>query len=202
MWSRFLPQASVVAQLLADGALGEVVLVQADLGVRMPFDAASRAFDPELGGGALLDLGIYPVWFAHSVLGAPSEVVARGSLAPTGVDAHSSLVLSYESGALASVTSSFLAATPRAAAITGTLGRIEYTGSFKDPSALRLTLDGQSLDWRDDSGIEGSDGLCYQAAAVANHISNGAFEAPEHDLADTIAVLRVLESAREQLGAR
>lgn len=95
MWSAYLPQSTVIARLLRDGVLGEPKSVTADFGHSGTFDATSRAYDPALGGGALLDLGVYPVWFAHFALGAPDRVLAAGELAPTGVDAQASLVLGY-----------------------------------------------------------------------------------------------------------
>ncbi len=204
MWSRFLPQTSVVAQLLAAGELGEVLTVTADFGSKFEFDPASRAFDPALGGGALLDIGVYPAWFAHFVLGAPSKVTARGSLASTGVDDQAAVVLDYgpSSKAQAALTTSMLVPTPVTAMVSGTGARIEYTGMFVSPSSFRLVRHGgETEEWIDPSGFVWRDGLCYQATAVAQHIVDGLTESPLHSLDDSIAVLEVLDEARAQLGA-
>ena len=202
MWSRFLPQHTVVAQLLEAGDLGEVLTVTGDFGAKFPFEPTSRAFDPALGGGALLDIGVYPAWFAHFVLGAPNAVTATGALASTGVDAQAALILDYASGAQAAITTSMLARTPLAATASGTLARVEFAGPFMGPSSFRvITDDDEVLEWADTTGFLWREGLCYQAAAVAQHADDGLTESPWHTLDDTLEILAVLESARAQLGA-
>ncbi len=202
MWSRFLPQTSIVAQLLADGALGEVLTVTADFGARFHFDPRHRTFNPALGGGALLDIGVYPAWFAHFVLGAPQRVTATGTLASTGVDDHVAVILDYATGAQAALTTSMRVATPLAAMACGTLARVELPTQFMGPSGLRFVVDGgETLEWQDATGFRWRDGLCYQTTAVAQHISDGLTESPLHTLDDSIAVLEVLDAARAQVGA-
>ncbi len=203
MWSRFLPQTSIVEQLMTDGALGDLKQVTASFGALFPYQPESRWFNPELGGGALLDIGVYPAWFAHFVLGAPDTVTARGSLADTGVDAQSVVVLEYASNAQAVVSMTMWAETSKAASISGTAARLEYSGEFFAPSGLRVFVgDAAPLVWNDETGFKWGDGLCYEAAAVAQHIADGLTESPLHTLDDTIAVLEVLDEARAQLGSR
>ena len=202
MWSRFLPQHTVLARLLADGALGDVLTVTADFGAVFPFDPRSRAFDPALGGGALLDIGVYPAWFAHFVLGAPSAVTATGTLASTGVDAQAAVILDYPTGAQAAITTSMLVETPLAATVSGTSARIEFPGPFMGPGSFGLVRGGERTEWVDRTGFVWRDGLCYQAAAVAQHVADGRTESPWHTLDDTLGIMAVLESARAQLGAR
>ena len=98
MWTRYLPQAGIIRRVLADGVLGDVSLVRADFGFVMPFDPAHRLCAAELGGGALLDAGVYPISFASSVIGPPASVNAVGSLAPTGVDERADLLLATAAG--------------------------------------------------------------------------------------------------------
>lgn len=203
MWSRYLPQATVVARLMADGALGQPCFVEADFGFLARFDAQSRWFNPELAGGALLDLGVYSAWFAHFVLGAPTSVHAVGSLAVTGVDQQSALTLTYDSDAIAVVSSSLIVATPVAARISGTQALLEFPHRFPGPSGFRVAVHGgETLDWRDTSGLNWNEGLCYQAVAAARYVAEGRRQSPLHSLNDSIAVLGVLEEARAQLGAR
>ena len=201
MWSRFLPQNTIVAQLLEGGDLGDVLTVTADFGAKFEFDPASRAFDPALGGGALLDIGVYPAWFAHFVLGAPDAVTATGTLASTGVDAQAAVILDYPSGAQAAITTSMLVETPLAATISGTLGRVEFPGPFMGPGSFRLISGGERTEWNEPTGFQWREGLCYQAAAMAQHVADGLTESPWHTLDDTLEILAVLESARGQLGA-
>lgn len=201
MWSRFLPQHTIVAQLLEAGDLGEVLTVTGDFGAKFEFDPASRAFDPALGGGALLDIGVYPAWFAHFVLGAPHAVTATGTLASTGVDAQAALILDYASGAQAAITTSMLVPTPLAATVSGTLARIEFPGPFMGPGSFSVTAGDERLEWREPTGLRWGEGLCYQATAVAQHVADGLTESPWHSLDDTLEIMAVLESARTQLGA-
>lgn len=202
MWSRYLPQTDVAAQLLDDGVLGDVRAVSADFGAAFPFDAEGRAFNPALGGGALLDLGVYAVWFAVFALGAPQRITARGSLAATGVDAQSALVLEYPSAAQAVVTTSLLVRTPDVGVIAGTDARLEFDEPFLMPSAVTLVdaQGGERLTWRDESGLTGRDGLAWEAAAVAQHIADGLTESPVHPLDTSLQVLHVIDAARAQLG--
>lgn len=203
LWSRYLPQTTVIARLLADGALGEPRFVEADFGFLAEFDPRGRLFDPALAGGALLDLGVYSAWFAHFVLGAPTAVQAVGSLAVTGVDQQSALTLTYESDALAVVSSSLIVDTPIAARIDGTAARLVFPTNFVGQSEFRvLPKGGDTLGWRDTTGLTWSEGLCYQAVAAARYVSDGLRQSPLHSLDDSIAVLSVLDQARAQLGAR
>ena len=133
MWARFLPHMREVQRLLADGALGEIATVHADHSQWFVEDRAHRLFAPELGGGALLDLGIYPVSFASMVLGEPSRVLSISDPAFTGVDAQTSILLGYESGAHAVLNCTLRAVGPTRAAIVGTEARIEIDGPFYAP---------------------------------------------------------------------
>ena len=128
MWTRFLPQTDVIRQLLADGVLGEVITVLADHGQSFEPDPAGRMFNPALAGGALLDLGVYPVSFASFVLGNPDRVLSTGSLTDTGVDAQVSMVLTT-GPAQAVLNTTLLAKTPTTASISGSAGRLEMSGS-------------------------------------------------------------------------
>ncbi|WP_434386341.1 Gfo/Idh/MocA family protein [Melittangium boletus] len=203
LWSRFLPQTLLVERLLREGILGDIRLVTADFGARFDFDPQGRIFNPALGGGALLDIGIYPIWLAHFVLGPPQHVLATGSLTQTGVDGQVALVLTHASDAQALLHTTLFAETPQEAAITGTHARLQIHGRFFSPSGLTLTSpDGaHRVRWTDTSGLPGSEGLAHQAAAVARHIAEGLTESPLHPLERSIALLETIDAARGQLGA-
>src|ERR1700744_4619714 len=138
MWTRFLPHIAVVRDWLAQDALGEIVTVTADHGQWFAEDPRFRLFAPELGGGALLDLGIYPVSFASMILGTPDRIAALIDPAFTGVDAQTSMVFGYESGAQAVLTCTLRAKSPTRAAIVGTDARIEIEGDFYAPAPVAL----------------------------------------------------------------
>ncbi|MGE6761074.1 Gfo/Idh/MocA family protein [Corallococcus interemptor] len=202
LWSRFLPQTLVIERLLHDGVLGDVRLVMADFGGRFDFDPEGRVFNPALGGGALLDIGIYPIWLAHFVLGPRAHVHATGSLPQTGVDGQAALVLTYPTGAQALLHTTLFAETPQEAVIAGTHARLQLESRFFTPTrfTLKAARSDQQLHWSDPSGIHGSEGLAWQAAAVAWHIAEGRTESPLHPLQHSIALLETIGAARAQLG--
>ena len=204
MWTRYLPQTDIIRQLLADGALGEISLVTAELGFACPYDPDARWWNPSLGGGALLDLGVYPISFASFVLGAPTGVVAVGRTAASGVDAQASLILESPNNAQALLNASLLSETPALASISGSLGHITIDSPFMMPSAITLHAPGRKpkLRWEDASGIYGRDGLCYEAVAAARYIREGLTESPWHSLDETVAVMETIDGARRQVAAQ
>ncbi len=202
LWSRYLPQADVVAQLLEQGAIGDISLVTAVLGWRWPFDPASRGYDPALGGGAMLDAGVYSLWFSQFVLGEPTRIQASGNLAPTGVDSDTVVAIESASGALAAVTTSIVADTPVLAAVYGTEGSIQFDGMFVMPASFRLVTASGTETFTDDSGLTGRDGLAWQAVALAQYVTDGLTESPVHSLDDSIALMRTIDEVRRQVGAK
>ncbi|GMA94882.1 hypothetical protein GCM10025881_17060 [Pseudolysinimonas kribbensis] len=202
MWSRYQPQTDVLVRLVADGGLGELRLVTADFSGRSRFDPSGRAWDPALGGGALLDLGVYVLWFAHLLLGAPERMTVAGSLAPTGVDDQASLLLEYANGAQAMLGTSLLFASPSGALVCGTDARIEVDPMFLAPGGLTVVgPEGRRLRYADDSGFVFRDGLAWQASAVAEYIAGGRVDSPLHPLSTAIDVLDSIDEARRTLGA-
>jgi len=202
MWTRFLPTSDIVRQLLASGALGEVETFTADHGQWFALDPASRLFAPGLAGGALLDLGVYPVSYASFVLGAPTGVVARGTLTETGVDRQVSAVLTYASAAQSVVHTTLAARTPTVAAISGSEARIELDGPFYTPRVVRLVTRDGEVHESAPPVIEGHLGLCHQAAHLAQLVADGASESPLLPWAETIAVMETLDELRAQVGVR
>ncbi|MBX3195760.1 MAG: Gfo/Idh/MocA family oxidoreductase [Schumannella sp.] len=199
MWTRFLPQTTVLRRLLDDGALGRPVAAAADFGIAFGFDATSRAYDPAAAGGALLDLGIYPLWFTAFALGDASRVTARGSLTSTGVEEQAAVLTEHEGG-LGAATASMIASTPNTAFVAGESGRVEIDGPFWSPGGFRMISAGGELRYADPSALRHRDGLAYQAATVAAHIAEGRTEAPEHPLERTARLLRTIDEARRQVG--
>src|SRR5262249_11539315 len=143
MWTRFQPAVVRARELISEGAIGAVASVQADLGLGQTFDPADRLFAPELGGGALRDLTVYPVSFAPMVLGTPGSVSTGGALAPNGVESVATLLLGYDDGRSATVTTSLETPLPGAARIYGRDGWIEIPPRFHHPTRLVLHRDGE-----------------------------------------------------------
>lgn len=200
MWSRYLPTADVLRQLLADGALGDIVSVTADHGQRIGPDAR-RLHDPALAGGALLDLGIYPVSFASFVLGAPDAVSATGVLTPTGVDECLEAVLTSGT-ARATVSTTLAERTPTTATVAGATARVDLPGDFYTPVPLTLTQGGGPTLTADPGPIAGHEGLVYQAAHLAQLVADRTTDSPVLPLEETIRILTTTDEIRRQLGVR
>jgi predicted dehydrogenase len=199
MWSRYLPQTDVLRQLLDTGAFGDVAVVTADFGADFGDDHSAPVFRPELGGGVLRDIGIYPVWFARFVLGDPASVTVRGSRLATGVDAQAAMILETKDGAQAVLNTTMLADTPVEATISGSLARAEVRSPFLMPDGFDFVNARGRFPWTDDSGLRLREGLCWQAVAVAQHVADGLIESPVHSLDDSIAIMGILDSLRERM---
>ena len=124
MWSRFLPIIEKTQQLLNEGAIGTLKYLRADFGFVAPYDAGSRLYNLKLGGGAMLDIGVYPLFLALLLMGKPDEIKSFSHLAPGGADETTNALLYYKNGNMASILSSIVAQTPLSAEITGTEGTI------------------------------------------------------------------------------
>ena len=198
MWTRFQPAIVAAKNLVDDGAIGEVRQVQADLGVDRPFDPDDRLFSPTLGGGALLDLGVYVVSLAQYFLGDPAAVVAHGSLFPTGVDAEAGLLLRYDDGRTATLLCSLLHHTPGQARIFGTEGWIDILPRFHHPREIVLHRKGSGPEPIVKPPVGG--GYSHELAEVTGCLFEGSAQSTVMPLADTLAVQRVLNTACEQLG--
>jgi predicted dehydrogenase len=198
MWTRFLPTIVRLRELLADGAIGEPRSVQADLGIAAPKDPANRFYDPALGGGALLDLGVYVANLAHAVFGPPTEVVARGSLTETGVDAEAALLLVHVGGGTATLSSSIVSPSVGRGRIDGTEGSIELKPRFHHPHGLTLRRLGAEPERIDlpPTGI----GYSHQLVEVTEAIRAGRTESDVMPLSATLEVMAVLEEAGRQIG--
>ena len=196
MWTRCLPHIVEIGRLLADGARGDIVTVMADHGQFFPKDPASRLFARELGGGVLLDCGVYPVSFASMVLGKPARVVALITPAFTGVDGQTSMLFGFASGAQAVLTCTSSARTPTRAAIVGTEARIEIDSFFYAPSTFTLIRrDGSAT--RFEPPHEGN-GLHYEADEVARCLRAGLLESPLMPLDETLEIVETLDTVIAQ----
>jgi len=201
MWTRFIPVMYDVRDWLADGAIGEVTLLQADFGFRGTYDEASRLLAPELGGGALLDVGIYPVSFASMVFGAqPTEIASQAKLGSTGVDEHSAYLFKYDAGALAVLYSAVLTDTPWAGVIMGTEGRIQIGRPFWNATEATLIRDGKDPVTSTPDRI--GNGYNYEAAAVMDALRQGWLEHPLMPLDESIAIMETMDRIRGQWGLR
>jgi len=196
MWTRFLPDTAVIRDWQGSGVLGDVVTVTADHGQWFAEDAGSRLFAPELGGGALLDLGVYPVSFASMVLGPPGRIVSMSDPAFTGVDAQTSMLFGYDSGAQAVLTCTLRAKSPTRAAIVGVNARIEVEGDFYAPATVTL-IPRKGDPVRVEARHEGR-GLRHQADEVARRLAAGEAESPLMPLDETVSIMETMDTVLAQ----
>jgi len=196
MCTRFLPHIVEVSRLVNVGALGEIVTVIADLGYRFPKDPKSRFFAPELGGGVLLDCGVYPVSLASMVLGRPEQVRGLVTRAFTGVDGQTSILLGFSSGAHAVLTCNSSAHTPTRASIVGTEARIEIDRPFYAPSSLTIIGQDGSAN-RFEPHYDGT-GLHFEADEVERCVRAGLSESPVMPLDETLWIMEIMDAVLAQ----
>ncbi|PZQ89631.1 MAG: oxidoreductase [Leifsonia xyli] len=201
MWTRWLPHMVRVRELIASGALGEVRAVIADHDQKLPLDPEHRIQNPALGGGALLDLGIYPVSFAWDVFGAPSSVHAISSPTLTGVDRQTAIILGYPDGEQAVIHTQLDARGPSTAVVVGTEASIEIDPVWYTPTSFSLLDPADVVLERFAQEVPGR-GMQFQAAElerlVADGVTAGEILPPE----ETVAIVRTLDEVRRQIGLR
>jgi predicted dehydrogenase len=198
MWARFLPHMRKVREIVASGVLGDIWAVEADHGQRLSDYANPRHWEPSLGGGALLDLGIYPISFAHMVLGKPDSITSSATFTDKGVDASSTAVFNYQSGAQAILTSNMMVSTPCRATICGTLGKIEIDRTFYNPASMRVIMhDGTTTEYPND--YKGH-GLREQAKEFERVVRSGEMSSPILTPDESIEIMGSLDEIRRQIG--
>jgi predicted dehydrogenase len=198
MWSRFLPHLQQVKEIISNGALGEITNIIADHGQFIPYERAPRLWEPELGGGALLDLGIYPLTLAHLILGSPISINAQATLTDKKVDLNTSMILRYASGAHALLSCTMASRGSVSAMIVGDKARIEIDGSFYAPTSFRvITRDGEITEYP--KSYEGH-GLREEAAEFARVVRAGEIESPLMTHATSIELMEMMDQIRAQIG--
>ena len=198
MWTLFTPKFDVIRQLIDERVLGDVHAVISDFGEW--FTADHRIMRADLAGGPLLDLGTYPLSLAHWVLGAPTEIIARGEPAPSGVNGQTSALLVHRNGAHSVITTSILANSPTGATIAGSEATVTIPGIYYRPGPFVLESADKSrrLEYREPE--VGYDALAYEAAETARRIGAGETGTPIRPMADAIATLQILDEVRRQIG--
>ncbi|NEB76548.1 Gfo/Idh/MocA family oxidoreductase [Streptomyces sp. SID14478] len=203
MWMYCNPLIRRLKALVDDGAIGEVRTVQADFGLAGPFPPSHRLRDPAQGGGALLDLGVYPVSFAHLLLGEPERVAASAELSEEGVDLQTGMLLSWAGGARALLHCAINAGTGVTASVTGSAGRIDVPGGFFHPDRFVLHRDGRDPQEFAAAPEDGPrDSLRHEALEVMGRLRAGDTESPLVPLEGSLGVMRTLDSVRGEIGVR
>jgi len=198
MWSRFLPAVREARRLIASGAIGQVQQLQADIGFVASFPPEHRLLNPLLGGGALLDIGIYPLSLAAFFLGPVTQVQTLAEMGPTGVDEQAVFSLLHEGGGSSSCACSMRVLSPTELTITGTLGRIRLPGRFY--KADHLVVEPMHGERRVVAAPFIGNGYTHEALEAMRCIRAGLPESELMPHAETLALMTVLDTMREQVG--
>ena len=200
MWARFLPHYADVREIIASGVLGQILTVQADHGQRLADRNIPRLVEPSLAGGALLDLGIYPVSFAHMILGNPANITASAVLTDKGVDAQTSMIFDYADGAQAILTTTMIEQTPCRAVVAGVNGWLEIDRTFYNPTSMRVVLfDGSVTQY---PHTYTGHGLREQAEVFKQLVQSGKNQSEILTWKDTVDIMGTLDAVRSQIGLR
>lgn len=198
MWTRYLPHMIRIREIIEAGTLGEIRTVFADHTQKISDDPAHRLNAMDLGGGALLDLGIYPISFVWDILGAPTEIRAVARKADTGADAEVATVMTHASGALSTSVSSSRGAGPNSAHIVGTEARIDIDRVWYTPTSFRVIApDGTVLE----DYVSNADGrgMQFQALAAESFVAEGRFDSDLLPIEETVAIMGTLDEIRAQI---
>jgi predicted dehydrogenase len=197
MWTRFLPSMDAIFEVINSGALGEIELFTADHSQALTH--VPRLLQRDLGGGALLDLGIYPISMAHRIFGKPVAITAKARLNSEKVDATTSMIFEYDGDKQATMTTSFLGAGPVNASIIGSLARIDIDGSFYAQTSFRVVNHSGEIMTSYSEKIKGQ-GRQYQAMHVEKCVNEGLIESPVMSLAESVEIMKVMDAIRSQIG--
>ncbi len=200
MWARFLPHYAKVREIIASGVLGPILSIHADHGQRLADKGIARLVEPQLAGGALLDLGIYPISFAHMILGNPISITSSAVMTDKGVDAQTSMIFKYDNGAQAILTTTMIEQTPCRAVVAGLDGWLEIDRTFYNPASMRVILnDGTVTEYP--SAYTGH-GLREQAEAFKQIVQSGEVESKILTWKDTVDIMKSMDTVRGQIGLK
>ena len=200
MWSRFLPHYAQVREIIASGVLGKILTVHADHGQRLADQNIPRLVEPSLAGGALLDLGIYPVSLAHMILGNPSKITASGVLTDKGVDEQTSMIFDYADGAQAVLKTTMMEQTPCRAVVAGVNGWLEIDRVFYTPTSMRVNFfDGSVTHY---PNTYKGHGIREEAEVFRQLVLSGKQQSELLNWNDMVDIMKTLDTVRSHIGLR
>ncbi|MBN1120753.1 MAG: Gfo/Idh/MocA family oxidoreductase [Anaerolineae bacterium] len=198
MWTRFLPAVVRLREMIAAGRLGDIQMLDADFGFKAVYDPKGRLFNPELAGGALLDIGVYPIALASMIFGKPRRIQSSARIGKTGVDEQNAMIFDYEGGKLAVLDTTVTAATPCEAHVIGTNGRATVHGMWHEAPGYTITTpDGASEVF--DMGY-GGNGFEFQIQEVGKCLREGKTESDIMPLAESLEIMETMDTIRAQWG--
>lgn len=195
MWTRFLPHIAAVHDLINRGEIGEILTLTADHGQYFAYDPEFRLYNPALAGGAMLDLGVYPVSFAHDFLGVPQSITSRSELTQDAVDGQVAMIFEYPGKAQALLHTTLWSRTPTTASIMGTKGRIDIAGNFYSPTSFEVIMYSGEVSHYERDDILGFE---FEAAELARCVAAGLTESPLMTWQNTLDVMATMDQVRQQ----
>ncbi len=199
-WTKFLPQYNEVLRQINSGVIGNIKLIQSDFGFRAPEPKAQRLYDPELGGGSLLDIGIYPIFLAQSLLGKPIDIQAQITPYDSGVDEQCVMIMKFAKGELAVLSSTFAADTPVEAMIAGTEGRLHMRNRFHNAIGTIELVTGRDEVTPIETHREEGFGYQFEARHVGECLRKGLTESPVMSLQHSLDLMETLDRVRKIAG--
>lgn len=197
MWTYFLPHFQAVLEVLREGAIGDVVDIKADFGFNPAYDPESRLIRKELGGGSLLDIGIYPIFLALTVLGMPETIDANATFFDSGVDSSCKMIFRYKNNVEAKLESTLLKQTPTEAIIEGTKGKITIHSKFLAPSSFSI-IKNKKIE-RFDFEVK-TKGYSYEIEHFSSLLQNGKKESEIMNFNTSMQLITLLDTVRNQIG--
>jgi predicted dehydrogenase len=200
MWTRFLPHMARIREIIAAGTLGDVRSLIADHTQSLPDDPDHRINSLALGGGALLDLGIYPVSFASALFGRPETILASATFKDTGADAQIATIFRYPGGQIASLLSASDAKGPNTASILGTEGRIDIDAVWYSPTSFRVVNSANELIESYETPEITGRGMHFQALEAQRLVAAGLITSELLTVAESVQIMETLDEIRAQIG--
>jgi predicted dehydrogenase len=198
MWTRYLPHMVKVRELIDSGVIGEVRMLKADFGFRTDVNPSGRLFNPELGGGGLLDVGIYPVSLAYQLFGSPTEIKTFANLGTTGIDEEATMLFRHAKGQMSLLSSAVRLDTPWETFILGTKGRIQIHRPWWSPTNLTLFINGKDPEYIEiDCPLNGYN---YEALEVGKCLREGKPESSITPLDESLQIMKTLDDLRKEWG--
>ena len=198
LWTRFLPSTLKTLEIIASGAIGKVLGVKADFGFKAPYDIYKRTFNKDLGGGALLDIGIYPLFFSYLILGKPAKITAQAIFGETKVDESTGMTLTYSDGTFAFLDATFMTETTCEAFVYGEKGRIRIHPRWHESKVLTVEYEDKTTEtftferptW----------GYQYEIEEVSACLAAGKLESDSWTLVDSMNLISLLDAVRKEIG--
>lgn len=198
LWTRFLPGINHALSILPE--IGEIKSIRADFGFRAPYDVSSRIFNPDLGGGSTLDIGIYTIFMALLFMGYPDEIIASAIIGKTGVDETTGYLFKYNSGAMAFLSSTFLGDTITEAEVSGSKGQIHFASRFFTPTSVEITRENQEKEVLNFKALK--NGYEYEAIECMRCMDESLLQSPVLPHSFTSDLIKIMDEIRRQIGLK